>query len=67
VLYNVPAVRHGGVVALVAAVLEVGVQEPPLVVRRLDAQLVGVGALVRAGEGVDADQLPCLGKALVLP
>lgn len=60
-LDDVPAVRHGGVVAIVAAVLEVGVEEPSLVERRLDAQPVRLGALVRAGEGVDADRLPCLG------
>ena len=63
----VPAVRHAGVVEVMVQVLEVGVQEPPLIVRRLDAQPTGLGALVRTGEGVDADRFSSLGETLVLP
>ena len=59
-------VRHGLLAAIHVDVGKVGVDQLALVEHRLDPSPVRVGVLIRAGNRVDVDGLPCLGEALVL-
>ena len=58
-------VRHGLLAAIHVDAGEVGVDQLALFECRLDPSPVGVGVLIRAGDRVDADSLPCFSEALV--
>ena len=61
-----PMVRHRLRPALHVDAFEVGVDELALVELGLDALLVRLDALVRAGGRVEADDFPCFGEAFLL-